>query len=171
MFVAKRQQKTQSSFSQAEYEKEKKTTRRQVFSEKMEHVVPWSRLAEVIEPYYPKSGGRGRPPIGIERMLRMYCLQQWCGLADEAVEDAIYDSHARSSFMGIDRSHESVPGATTLIGFRHLLQANDLTKARGQDAIDSDIDLLVDSTRTTTLFDLGALQMALEVHRERAAHA
>ena len=128
-------QKHQLSFSQAEYAKKKKTTRREVFLEKMEHVVPWSRLVEVIEPYYPKSGahahvrGRGRPPIGIERMLRMYCLQQWYGLADEAVEDAVYDSQALSSFMGIDTSREGVPDATTLMKFRHLLEANDLTKA------------------------------------------
>ena len=83
----------------------------------------------MIEPYYPKGVGRGRPPIGIERMLRMYCLQQWYGLADEAVEDAVYDSQALSSFMGIDLSRESVPDATTLMGFRHLLEANDLTRA------------------------------------------
>jgi len=122
-------QNNQLSFSQAEYAKKKKTTRRDVFLEKMEHVVPWSRLVEVIEPYYPKGVGRGRPPIGIERMLRMYCLQQWYGLADEAVEDAVYDSQALSSFMGIDPSRESVPDATTLMGFRHLLEANDLTRA------------------------------------------
>ena len=83
----------------------------------------------MIEPYYPKGGKRGRPPIGIERMLRMYCLQQWYGLADEAVEDAVYDSQALAKFMGIDTSREGVPDSTTLMGFRHLLEANDLTKA------------------------------------------
>ena len=120
---------SQISFAQAEYEKKKKRTRREVFLEKMEQVVPWSRLMEVIEPYYPKSGKRGRPPIGLERMLRMYFVQQWYGLADEAVEDAVYDSQALRSFMGIDLSRTSVPDATTLMGFRHLLEAHDLTKA------------------------------------------
>ncbi len=120
---------TQVSFAQAEYEKKKKRTRREVFLEKMEQVVPWTRLTEVIEPHYPKSGKRGRPPIGLERMLRMYFVQQWYGLADEAVEDAIYDSQALRNFMGIDLSRQSVPDATTLMGFRHLLEANDLTKA------------------------------------------
>jgi len=120
---------TQVSFAQAEYEKKKKRTRREVFLEKMEQVVPWSRLMEVIEPHYPKSGKRGRPPIGLERMLRMYFVQQWYGLADEAVEDAVYDSQALRNFMGIDLSRQSVPDATTLMGFRHLLEANDLTKA------------------------------------------
>jgi IS5 family transposase len=95
----------------------------------MEQVVPWTRLQEVIEPYYPKSGKRGRPPIGIERMLRMYFVQQWYGLADEAVEDAIYDSQALRSFMGLDLSQSNVPDATTLMGFRHLLEAHDLTQA------------------------------------------
>lgn len=119
----------QISFALAEYEGKKKLTRREIFLGKMEQVVPWSRLMEVIEPFYPKSGKRGRPPIGLERMLRMYFVQQWYGLADEAVEDAVYDSQALRNFMGIDLSRTSVPDATTLMGFRHLLEAHDLTKA------------------------------------------
>ena len=119
----------QISFAWAEYEGKKKITKREIFLAKMEQVVPWSRLMEVIEPYYPKSGKRGRPPIGLERMLRMYFVQQWYGLADEAVEDAVYDSQALRNFMGIDLSRTSVPDATTLMGFRHLLEAHDLTKA------------------------------------------
>jgi IS5 family transposase len=62
-------------------------------------------------------------------MLRMYCVQQWYGLADETVEDAVYDSQALAKFMGIDSSRESVPDATALMGFRHWLEANGLTKA------------------------------------------
>ena len=120
---------TQISFAQAEYEKKKKRTRREVFLDKMEQVAPWSRLTQVIEPFYPKSGKRGRPPLGLERMLRMYFVQQWYALADEAVEDAIYDSQALRNFMSIDLSQQSVPDATTLMGFRHLLEAHDLTKA------------------------------------------
>src|SRR5450830_585285 len=120
---------TQISFARSEYEGKKKITRREVFLAKMEQVVPWARLMEVIEPYYPKSGKRGRPPIGLQRILRMYFVQQWYGLADEAVEDAIYDSQALRSFMGIDLSRCSVPDATTLMGFRHLLETHDLTKA------------------------------------------
>ena len=119
----------QTSFAQAEYAKKKKRTRRERFLEEMEQVVPWVRLMEVIEPHYPKSGKRGRPPIGLEKMLRMYFVQQWYGLADEAVEDAIYDSQALRNFMDIDLSRQSVPDATTLMGFRHLLEANDLSQA------------------------------------------
>lgn len=80
---------TQTSFAQAEYDKKRKRTRREIFLAEMEQVIPWARLMEVIEPHYPKSGKRGRPPIGLERMLRMYFVQQWYGLADEAVEHAI----------------------------------------------------------------------------------
>jgi len=83
----------------------------------------------VIEPLYPKSGRVGRPPIGVTKMLRMYCLQQWYALADEALEDALYDSQALRDFVGIDLSRESVPDATTLLKFRRLLQDNDLTRA------------------------------------------
>lgn len=120
---------TQISFAEAEYKKKKKKTRREKFLAEMEHVVPWVRLMEVIEPYYPKSGKRGRPPIGLERMLRMYFIQQWYGLADEAVEDAVYDSQALRQFLAIDLSVESVPDSTTLMGFRHLLEAHQLTQA------------------------------------------
>jgi transposase, IS5 family len=93
----------------------------------MERIVPWSRLIAVIEPLYPKSGRVGRPPIGVAKMLRMYCLQQWYGLADEALEDALYDSQALRDFVGIDLSRESVPDTTTLLKFRRLLEDHDLT--------------------------------------------
>jgi IS5 family transposase len=91
-------------------------------------VIPWPQLLAVIEPFYPK-GQRGRPPIGLERMLRVYFLQQWYGLADEALEDALYDSQALQSFARIDLSAEGVPDATTLLNFRHLLETHDLCKA------------------------------------------
>ena len=83
----------QGSFSQAEYAGKKKQTRRDKFLAEMEQVVPWARLVDRLRPFYPK-GERGRPPIGLERMLRLYFLQQWYGLADEALEDALYDSQA-----------------------------------------------------------------------------
>jgi transposase, IS5 family len=119
---------SQRSFASAEYALKKKQTRREKFLGEMERVVPWSRLIAVIEPLYPKSGRVGRQPIGVPRMLRMYCCQQWYGLADEALEDALYDSQALRDFVGIDLSRESVPDATTLLKFRRLLLANDLTR-------------------------------------------
>jgi len=123
------QSNTQMSFSGVEYANKKKLTRRDRFLASMETVVPWDRIVAVIEPYYPKSGKRGRPPIGLLRMLRMYFVQQWYSLADEAVEDALYDSCALRDFCGINLAKESVPDATTLMGFRHLLEDNQLPQA------------------------------------------
>jgi IS5 family transposase len=119
--------KQQLSFAQGEYAAKKKVTRRERFLGEMETVVPWARLCAVIEPHYPR-GQRGRPPIGIERMLRIYFLQQWYALADEALEDALYDSQALRTFAGVDLSVEAVPDATTLLKFRHLLEAHHLTE-------------------------------------------
>ncbi|WP_300272222.1 IS5 family transposase [Halomonas sp.] len=120
----------QISFAQAEHQNKKKVTRRERFLAQMEALVPWQRLIEALSPsYFPNSAGkRGRPPIGLERMLRIYFLQQWYALADEALEDAIYDSQAMRDFVGIDLAIESVPDATTLLRFRHLLEKHALTQ-------------------------------------------
>src|ERR1700691_1915032 len=115
----------QTSFSQAEFADKKKTTRREKFLGRMEEMIPWAELLAVIEPFYPK-GERGRPPIGLERMLRVYFLQQWYGLADEAIEDAIYYSQAMRGFRLIDLAADGVPDATTLLKFRRLLETHNL---------------------------------------------
>jgi IS5 family transposase len=117
----------QGSFSQTEYAGKKKQTRRDKFLAEMEQVVPWAGLVERLRPFYPK-GERGRPPKGLERMLRIYFLQHWYGLADEALEDALYDSQALRGFAGIDLAVESVPDATTLLHFRHWLERHGLTQ-------------------------------------------
>ncbi len=119
--------KRQISFAEAEGHGHKRVTRRQRFLAEMERVVPWARLIAVVEPYYPK-GRRGRPPIGLERMLRIYFLQQWYGLSDEALEDALYDSTALRAFAGIDLAVEAVPDATTLLKFRRMLVEHELTR-------------------------------------------
>ncbi len=100
-----------------------KVTRRERFLDEMEQAVPWARLVALIQPFYPQSK-RCRPPLGVELMLRVYFLQQWYALADEALEDAIHDSRAMRAFVGGD----IVPDVTTLLGFRHLLEAHDLTR-------------------------------------------
>jgi len=117
----------QTSFAQAEFATKKKTTRREKFLARMEEVIPWPKLLAVIAPHYPK-GERGRPPVGLERMLRVYFLQQWYGLADEALEDALYDSQALRGFARIDLGTDAVPDATTLLKFRRLLETHDLCK-------------------------------------------
>jgi len=117
----------QISFSQAEFQRKKRRTRREVFLAEMEQIMPWEELFAVVEPHYPK-GKRGRPPIGLERMLRVYFVQQWNGLSDEGVEDAITDSQALRAFVGIDLFREAAPDATTVLQFRRLLEQHDLTK-------------------------------------------
>ena len=122
----------QMTFAQVEYAAKKKQTRREQFLAEMEQVLPWAALQTLIRPHYYRETerGPGHPPIGLERMLRMYLLQQWYSLGDEALEDAVYDSHAFRHFLGIDLSRESVPDATTLLGFRHLLEAKGLQPFR-----------------------------------------
>lgn len=117
----------QVSFSQMEYSLKKKVTRREKFLQQMESVIPWKKWVSIIEESYPK-GERGRPPIGAEKMLRMYLVQVWYDLADEAVEDALYDSQALRNFVGIDLVSEAVPDATTLLKYRRMLEENRLTK-------------------------------------------
>ncbi|QUN26634.1 IS5 family transposase [Cupriavidus sp. KK10] len=119
----------QTSFADVEFAKKKRVTRREKFLLEMDRIVPWARWTALIEPLYPKSGRVGRQPIGVERMLRMYCLQQWFSLSDEAVEDALYDSQALRQFVGVDLSQELAPDATTLLKFRRLLEKHALTAA------------------------------------------
>jgi transposase, IS5 family len=117
----------QTTFAQAEFTAKKKATRREKFLASMDEVIPWAGLLAVIAPHYPK-GERGRPPMGLERMLRVYFLQQWYALADEALEDALYDSQALQRFARIELGAEGVPDATTLLKFRRLLEKHDLCK-------------------------------------------
>ena len=109
----------------AGFEKHSKPTRRGEFLEQMEVVVPWGELCAEIEPFYPRLGN-GRPPVGLERMLRMYFLQQWFNLSDPAVEEALYDSMAMRHFVAIDLGQEAVPDETTVCKFRHLLERHGL---------------------------------------------
>ncbi len=118
----------QMTFSDMEYSGRKRVTQKEKFLKEMNEIIPWAEWVSIIEPYYPK-GKRGRPPRGIEVMLRMYLLQNWFNLSDEGVEDAIYDSYAMRSFIGINFLEEQVPDATTLLNFRHLLEDNKLGKA------------------------------------------
>jgi IS5 family transposase len=107
------------------FERYSKKTRRAAFLEEMEQVVPWAELCALIEPAYPKAGN-GRQPVGVERMLRIYFLQQWFNLSDPAVEEALYDSVVMRQFAGIDLGNEPVPDETTVCKFRHLLEQHDL---------------------------------------------
>jgi len=114
----------QQTFAEVTFEQYRKTTRREQFLGEMNRVVPWTELVATIEPVYPKAEGPGRPPVGIERMLQLHCLQQWFNLSDPAVEEALYDSRAMRQFVGIDLGREPVPDETTICKFRHLLETH-----------------------------------------------
>ena len=141
----------QPSFAAVEFADKKKITRREKFLGRMEEIIPWASLLAVIAPCYPK-GERGRPPIGLERMLRMYFLQQWYGLADEALEDAIYDSQAMQGFARIDLACDGVPDATTLLKFRRLLETHGLCQGLFT-AINADLTARGLMMRAGTLVD------------------
>lgn len=117
----------QQSFSELEYANKKRVTRRDRFLADLEAVTPWTALVAAIAPHYPKGGGRGRPPIGLERILRMYIAQNCFGLSDEGIEDALYDSQAIRRFVGIDLGREAAPDATSVLRFRRLLETHQLT--------------------------------------------
>jgi transposase, IS5 family len=117
----------QGSFAEAEYGAKKKQTRRDKFVAEMAQAVPWARLLERLRPLYPK-GERGRPPIPLERMLRVYFVQQWYGLSDAGVEEALYDSQALRRFAGIELNRDPIPDATTVLHFRHWLESQELTR-------------------------------------------
>lgn len=116
----------QKTFADNGFEKYRKPTRREIFLADMDEIIPWQELSEVIEPFYPRPEGAGRPPIGVERMLRIHFLQHWFNLSDPAVEEALYDSRAMRNFVGIDLGREPAPDETTICKFRHILEANDL---------------------------------------------
>jgi transposase, IS5 family len=115
----------QMTLATSGFERYAKTTRRAAFLAEMDRIVPWAELCALIKPVYPKPGN-GRPPIGLERMLRIYFLQQWFNLSDPAVEEALYDSAAMRSFVGIDLGREPAPDETTVCKFRHLLEQHEM---------------------------------------------
>jgi len=121
-------QQTLAMAADQTFENYRKPTRRDEFLKTMEAIVPWSALCEVIEPHYPKAGN-GRPPIGLERMLRIHFIQHWFNLADLSCEEALYDSASLRRFAGIDLGREAVPDATTMLKFRKLLNEHKLGEA------------------------------------------
>ena len=117
----------QLTLATVNFDKHSRQTRRAKFLAQMEQVVPWPELCALIEPVYPKAGN-GRPPIGLERMLRLHFLQHWFNLSDPAAEEALYDSLSMREFVGIDLGREPVPDETSILNFRHLLERHGLGK-------------------------------------------
>ena len=118
----------QRTFASLAWNGKGKVTRRERFLAEMDAVIPWSRLIRLIEPHYPKAG-QGRQPLGLEKMLRIYFLQQWFNLSDPQAEDAIYDSESMRRFARVELGDEVVPDESTILRFRHLLEQHGLTQA------------------------------------------
>lgn len=117
----------QQSLEASGFEKYRKKTRKEIFLEQMNEILPWAELCQAIEPFYPKpSTLGGRPTIGIDRMLRIHFLQHWFELSDPSAEEALYDSRAMRQFVGIDLGKEPVPDETTICKFRHLMERHNL---------------------------------------------
>jgi transposase, IS5 family len=117
----------QTTFASAAWEKKGKVTRRERFLAEMNQVVPWASILALIEPHYPKAGN-GTQPMPMERMLRIYFMQQWFNLSDPAMEDALYDSESMRRFAGIELIEDAVPDESTILRFRHLLEQHQLTQ-------------------------------------------
>jgi IS5 family transposase len=117
----------QTTFASAAWDKKGKVTRRERFLAEMDAVIPWSGILALIEPHYPKAGN-GTQPMPMERMLRIYFMQQWFNLSDPAAEDSLYDSESMRRFAGIELVEDAVPDETTILRFRHLLEQHQLTQ-------------------------------------------
>src|SRR4029077_20926305 len=118
---------SQRTFASMAWNGKGKVTRRERFLAEMDAVIPWPRLGRVIEPHYPKAG-QGRQPLGLEKMLRIYFLQQWFNLSDPQAEDAIYDSESMRRFAGVELGDDVVPDETSILRLRHLLERHGLTR-------------------------------------------
>ena len=118
----------QTTFASLAWNGKGKITRRERFLAEMDAVIPWAHLLRLIEPHYPKAGN-GTQPMPMERMLRIYFMQNWFNLSDPAAEDALYDSESMRRFAGIELADDVVPDETTILRFRHLLEKHHLTEA------------------------------------------
>lgn len=118
----------QTTFASVAWQSKGKVTRRERFLAEMDAVIPWARLTGLIEPHYPKAGN-GTQPMPLERMLRIYFMQNWFNLSDPAAEDSLYDSESMRRFAGIELVEDAVPDETTILRFRHLLEQHQLTEA------------------------------------------
>lgn len=117
----------QTTFASAAYDRKGKVTRRERFLSEMDQVIPWGSILELIEPHYPKAGN-GTQPMPLQRMLRIYFMQQWFNLSDPAMEDSLYDSESMRRFAHIELIDDAVPDESTILRFRHLLEQHQLTE-------------------------------------------
>ena len=119
----------QASFADLDYANKMRLTRREVFLNEMDAVIPWPALLARLEPHYPKSGRRGRQPMALESMLRIYCAQNWFNFSDRQMEDALYEIESLRRFCGFSGITATLPDETTILNFRHFLEEHDLSSA------------------------------------------
>lgn len=117
----------QTTFASAAWERKGKVTRRERFLGEMDQVIPWVQIVALIEPHYPQAGN-GTQPMPMERMLRIYFMQQWFNLSDPSMEDSLYDSESMRRFAGIELVDDAIPDESTILRFRHLLEQHRLTE-------------------------------------------
>ena len=118
----------QMSLSESGFERKTKRTRKREFLDEMNLVVPWAELVSLIAPHTPQPGAKGgRPPFAVDTMLRVHFLQQWFTLSDPAMEEALYDTALFRGFAGLDVGEDHMPDESTILRFRHLLEAHNLS--------------------------------------------
>ena len=118
----------QMSLGGSGFERKTKRTRKREFLDEMNLVVPWAELVSLIAPHAPAPGAKGgRPPFAVEAMLRIHFLQQWFNLSDPAMEEALYDTPMFREFVGLDAGEDNLPDESTILRFRHLLEAHNLS--------------------------------------------
>ena len=118
----------QISLGETGFERKTKRTRKREFLDEMNLVVPWFELVSLIAPHVPARNAKGgRPPFAVETMLRIHFLQQWFTLSDPAMEEALYDTPMFREFVQLDQGQENLPDESTILRFRHLLEAHELS--------------------------------------------
>jgi IS5 family transposase len=141
----------QLTFGDAEGLGRCKRTRREVFLDEMEQVVPWKALLALIEPHYPVTGRRGRQPYPLATMFRVHLLQQWYALSDPAMEETLYDTPVMRRFAGVG-GLDTVPDETTILNFRRLLETHGLA-AQVLESVNAHLARKGQSLRAGTIVD------------------
>lgn len=141
----------QLTFGDAENAGSRKRTRREIFLDEMEQVVPWTALLALIEPHYPKAGRPGRQPYALETMLRIHLQQQWYALSDPAMEEALHDTPVMRRFARLG-GLDAVPDETTILNFRRLLETHGLA-GRMLEAVNAHLARKGQSLRAGTIVD------------------
>jgi IS5 family transposase len=147
----------QRSFASLSFESKKKPTRRERFLGEMDKVVPWEVLLTLIEPSYPTSGRRGRPPMPASTMLRIHFMQQWYALGDPAMEDALYEIESMRRFAGLELNEDAIPDETTILKFRRFLEQHGLA-AKILDAVNAHLGQQGLLLRQGTIVDATIIQ-------------